>query len=78
MNKMDKYTKAPWRSTKNELPSYGGAVCMCYNSYLHCEMRMVFHRSRKDSGYKDFFTAEGRSYDYDWITYWAYYSEVEI
>ena len=72
-----KYTKEPWRSTEKELPSYGGAVCMCYNTFCNCEMMMVFHKARKDSGYKDYFTAGGRFYDYDWIKYWRYYYEKE-
>jgi len=71
----EKYTQAPWHDAKQDKPSFGGAVCMCYNAYLHCEMRMIFHRSRPDSGYEDFFTAELRSYDYHHITYWAYYPE---
>lgn len=73
----EKYKKAPWRESTKELPTYGGAVCICYVPMYHCEMKMVFHRSRKDSGYKDFFTAEGRSYDYDCIKYWCYYGDTE-
>lgn len=74
----EKYLKAPWHNTKNELPDTGrGNVCVCYVPSYGCEMRMVFHRARKDSGYKDFFTADGRSYDYDFIAYWRYYADKE-
>ena len=78
MKKIDeKYLKEPWHDSAAELPSYGGAVCVCYVPKYGCEMHMVFHRSRKDSGYKDFFTAEGRSYDYDCIKFWCYYADTE-
>ncbi len=75
----EKYLKAPWHSTKQELPDTAkGNRCVCYNTFCGCEMEMIFHRARKDSGYKDFFTADGRSYDYDHIAYWRYYTDKEI
>lgn len=72
----DKYLKAPWHSTKDELPSYSGARCMCYHSWFNCEMEMIFHKSRKDSGYLDSFKeVNGKEYDYNMIKYWCYYTD---
>lgn len=75
----EKYLKAPWHSTKVELPdTRRGNRVVCYNTFCGCEMEMTFHRARKDSGYADFFTAGGRSYDYWHISYWRYYSDKEV
>lgn len=76
----NKYLKAPWHNTKTDLPSHSGERCICYNSFTHCEMEMIYRKSRPDSGYKDSFTEcayKGRVYDYDWITYWRYYTDRE-
>lgn len=71
----EKYLKAPWHDTRKELPVTPHNMCVCYVPYLGCEVQMVFHKARKDSGYKDYFTYAGRSYDYDLIAYWRYLSE---
>ena len=70
------YTKAPWRESAKELPDGSGRRCICYIPQ-YGEVEMIFHRSRPDSGYKDFFTecAGGRAYDYDYIKYWRYYTD---
>ena len=72
------YTKAPWRESKKELPEHSGMRCICFVPSLGCEVEMIFHRSRPDSGYKDYFTecAKGcRAYDWDFIKYWRYYTD---
>lgn len=74
-----KYLHAPWHDTKSELPDGSGRRCVCFLPMFGCEVEMIFHRSRKDSGYKDFFTecVGGRAYDYDFIRYWRYYTDPE-
>ena len=75
---MDKYKNPIWHDTSKELPAFSGARCMCYHTWFHQEIEMIFHKSRRDSGYKDFFTEvayKGKAYDYDLIKYWAYYPE---
>lgn len=75
-----KYLHAPWHDTKSELPDGSGRRCVCFLPMFGCEVEMIFHRSRKDSGYKDFFTecaSGGRAYDYDHIKYWRYYTDPE-
>ncbi|MBQ0154758.1 MAG: hypothetical protein KBS70_08275 [Bacteroidales bacterium] len=74
----NKYLSAPWHSTRDELPEAGHNMCVCVCPYLgNGEYEMIFHRARKDSGYKDFFTCCGRSYDYDLIKYWRYLTDKE-
>ena len=76
--KIESYTRAPWHEAKKELPSFGGARCVCYMPMYGCEVEMVFHRSRPDSGYKDFFVESakgGRAYDWNYIQYWRYFNE---
>ena len=73
-----KYLHAPWHDTKSELPDGSGRRCVCFLPMFGCEVEMIFHRSRKESGYKDFFTecaSGGRAYDYDHIKYWRYYAD---
>lgn len=73
-----KYLKAPWHSTANELPEPGHNMCVCTCPYLGSgEYEMIFHRARKDSGYKDYFMCFGRAYDYDMIKYWRYLTDKE-
>ena len=41
---------------------------------------MIYRKARPGSGYKDSFTDcsyKGRVYDYDWISYWRYYTDRE-
>lgn len=73
----EKYLKAPWHDSRKELPESGHNRCVCYSTHLGGEFEAIFHRARKDSGGRDFFTSFGRSYDYDYITYWRYYSDKE-
>lgn len=71
----NKYLKTPWHSVKNELPNFGGAVCVCACPYLGSgEYRMIFHKAREG---KDYFVCFGRAYDYDMITYWRYNTDKE-
>lgn len=72
------YTKAPWREAAKELPEHSGLRCVCFVPSLRCEVEMIFHRSRPDSGYKDYFTEctkGNRAYDWDFIKYWRYYTD---
>ena len=75
---IDKYLHAPWHDSKKELPEHSGLRCICYNTFHHCEMEMIFYKGH--DGYKDFFkeVAKGnRAYDYSWIKYWKYYTDKE-
>ena len=72
----DKYLSYPWHDALKELPSYSGARCMCYHSWFKKEIEMIFHKSRKDSGYLDSFKeVNGKEYDYNLIKYWCYYTD---
>lgn len=71
----EKYLKAPWHDTRKELPEIGHNRCVVYSTHLNSEFEAIFHKGK--DGWKDYFTAFGRSFDYDYITYWRYYSEQE-
>ena len=66
------WNRMDWRNVKDELPGYGGAVCVCKEKNGTIWRGMVFHRSRDKSLGKDFFTSHGRAYDYDYFESWMY------
>ena len=76
-----KYLRAPWHDTKKELPDTSkGNRCICYMP-PYGEIEMIFHRSRPNSGWKDFFMEagcrKGIVCDYDFVKYWRYFTENE-